>query len=336
MGKASKKVAKQQAKTKSAAAKKQMTGLEQVMKQQMQEEKYEDAINTMAELAKIKCMDPGVMYDGAMCYFMLGDYERAANWINNTLTYEPNHPQARILLARLCILQDRTEDGLAIFDFVAEHYLPVLSAEEIEDMEDILEYYARNEADKLCASYPHLASFLKLDGGAGAAAAAAQPVREVSAASEAPATAEEDPLAKARAAIASMKQLMNEAKAVPASVEPVPAPAAAAEPQATEDASAWTPAESADVVKADILDKHISMVEKIALFNSFASAYYYKGDAASAVILLDAALEIDDCHVETLRNRVCAAIRLGKKDEAMEYLAKMPLPDFVLLDKILG
>ena len=85
--------------------------------------------------------------------------------------------------------------------------MPVLSAEEIEDMEDILEYYARNEADKLCASYPHLASFLKLDDGAGAAAAAAQPVREVSAASEAPAAAEEaDPLAKARAAIASMKQ----------------------------------------------------------------------------------------------------------------------------------
>ena len=101
MGKLSRKVSKQQQKNKAQEVQQQMEPLKKKMQEQMAAEEYAPAIETMAELAKLQCMDPEVMYRGAYAYFMLGDYDRAANWINNTLTYAPQHVPARILLARL-------------------------------------------------------------------------------------------------------------------------------------------------------------------------------------------------------------------------------------------
>ena len=79
------------------------------------------------------------MYDGAYAYFMLGDYPRAINWVNTTLSYDSAHVQARILLGRICILEDRTEDGLAILDFVLENCRSVIPEASLDEMEEILE-----------------------------------------------------------------------------------------------------------------------------------------------------------------------------------------------------
>lgn len=126
------------------------------------EEKYSDVINKLAELVQAGDHDPEMLYDGAYSYFMIGDYERAAGMVENVLTFAPGHLAARILLARICILEDRTDDSLAIFDFVLEHSESQLTQEQREDMEDILEYYGRNEAEHLQADFPHVAAFLGL------------------------------------------------------------------------------------------------------------------------------------------------------------------------------
>ena len=126
------------------------------------EEKYSDVINKLAELVQAGDHDPEMLYDGAYSYFMIGDYERAAGMVENVLTFAPGHLAARILLARICILEDRTDDSLAIFDFVLEHSENQLTQEQREDMEDILEYYGRNEAEHLKAEFPHVAAFLGL------------------------------------------------------------------------------------------------------------------------------------------------------------------------------
>jgi tetratricopeptide (TPR) repeat protein len=113
-------------------------------------------------LVKAKAYDAAAMYDGAYAYFMLNDYDRAAQWVDNTLQYAPDHIAARILLARLCILQDRTDDGLAVFDFILSHYGAGLTDGQRKSCDEILSYYGRNDALKLKEQYPHIASFLGL------------------------------------------------------------------------------------------------------------------------------------------------------------------------------
>ena len=116
------------------------------IKQQMAAADYGGALETLAASISAEVYDAGCMYEGACAYFMLGDYTRAAQWVQNTLQYAPDHAAARLLLARICILEDRVEDGLAIFEFVLAHEAAQLTQQQREDMEDILAYYGRSEA----------------------------------------------------------------------------------------------------------------------------------------------------------------------------------------------
>lgn len=43
-----------------------------------------------------------------------------------------------------------------------EHQRAALLQESLDEMEEILEYYGRSEADKLRENYPHIAAFLGL------------------------------------------------------------------------------------------------------------------------------------------------------------------------------
>lgn len=131
------------------------------MKDAISLEQYNDAAGLLAELIGKKQFDPETMYLGAYAYFMSGDYKRAVDWIQNTLDFAPNHISARILLARICIMEDQTDKGLSVFDFVLEHYLKAMSEEQKDDAEDILFYYNTTEPEKLEADFPHIAKFLK-------------------------------------------------------------------------------------------------------------------------------------------------------------------------------
>ena len=387
MGKLGKKMAKNQKKNKEVQLQEEMNPLKRKMKQQIAEENFTDAIATMSELAKLRCMDPEVMYDGAYSYFMLGDYERAATWIDNTLTYEPNHMMARILLARLCLLEERTEDGLAIFDFVLEHYLAVLPEESREEIEEILEYYGRNEADKLRRRYPHITAFLKLESTADAESAAEPPVAEKTAKEEA------EPLAKAQAAVAALKNLMaktkpsEEKKEIEAAEtlpkENITAPAAGKAQSAaaalknlmakseikeksgqladtaeekltkTQDAlrrlmqkdkkpeTAAMDLPSAALAETipsgeaeEILQRSISVVEKVRLLQAKAGEAFVNNRLAETQSLLQSALELDSCNDSTLRNLAVAAIADGDREQAIDYALRMAETDFLLLDRL--
>lgn len=322
MGKLGKKMAKNQKKNQEVQLQEEMNPLKRTMKEQIDEEKFADAIETMAELAKLKCMDPEVMYDGAYSYFMLGDYERAANWINNTLTYKPDHMMARVLLARLCLLEERTEDGLAIFDFVLEHYLDVLPDETQEEIEEILEYYGRNEADKLRRRYPHIAAFLKLDN---AAAEEPAPIAEQEPSKE-DTKKEAEPLAKAQAAVAALKTLMSRTKA-PEEKKVEPSETTQKESVSDSAAEKVQPAEG-------ILQQSVSAAEKIRLLHIKAGRAFVNNHLAEAQSLLQAAMELDSCNDVTLRSLAVAAIAGGDRTKAIEYAMRMTNIDFLLLDRL--
>lgn len=162
MGKAARKMNKRKDRKEKNNLQEKMNGLKEKMDRQLQAEEYNEALSTLAEMVQTDAIEPELMYQGAYCYFMCGDYTRAAEWVNNTLQYAPQHIAARILLARICILEDRTDEGLAIFDFVLEHNLAGLREEQRGEIEEILEYYARNEKEHLCTDFPYIAAFMKL------------------------------------------------------------------------------------------------------------------------------------------------------------------------------
>lgn len=162
MGKANRKMNKNKKNKGQKVQTEKLQELREELRDLFTEEKYSDVINKLAELVQDGDHDAEMLYDGAYSYFMLGDYTRAAGMVQNVLTFDQGHLAARILLARICILEDRTDDSLAIFDFVLEHGENVLTQEQREDIEDILDYYGRNEAEHIKAEFPHVAGFLGL------------------------------------------------------------------------------------------------------------------------------------------------------------------------------
>ncbi len=89
--------------------------------QYMEKEDYNLVLERIAELIRNKVYDADAMYAGAYSYFRLGDYERAADWVNNTLTYALGHLQAHVLLGHLCLVEDRVEEAMALYEYVLEH-----------------------------------------------------------------------------------------------------------------------------------------------------------------------------------------------------------------------
>ena len=166
MGKAARRMKKKEEQAKAAETRQENARWEEKLKKQMAAGQYAEAIETLAELVKGNDIKPEFMYDAAYAYFMVGDYERAGQWINNTLTYEPGNIPVRILLARLLILQEREDDGLAIFDFVLDKGLAALTEEQKDEIEEIVEFYGRSEREKVQRNYPHIAAFLKLEAAA--------------------------------------------------------------------------------------------------------------------------------------------------------------------------
>lgn len=163
MGKSNRKMSKKKHQKKKVQGQETKNMLREELKRHVSNDEYADALEVLAQMVqsgtKISADD---MYDGAYCYFMSGDYERTAKWLDSVLAAEPAHVKARLLLARLCILEGRTDSGLAIFDFVIEHYLNLLDDEQQEEMQEILQYYARNEAAHIKTDFPFIAKFMNL------------------------------------------------------------------------------------------------------------------------------------------------------------------------------
>ena len=163
MGKAARKMKKKQVQAETAQSRQANARWETLLAEQMKAGKYAEAIETLAELVKGDDIKPEFMYDAAYAYFMVGDYERAGQWINHTLSYAPGHIPVRILLARLLILQERQDDGLAVFDFVLDKGADTLTEAQRDEIEESVEFYGRSEGEKIRRSYPHIAALLKLE-----------------------------------------------------------------------------------------------------------------------------------------------------------------------------
>ncbi|MCR5439579.1 MAG: CDC27 family protein [Selenomonas sp.] len=131
--------------------------------EQIEKEAYNDAIQTLATMIQAKSFDADCLYQGAYAYFMLGDYQRATQWVENTLQYDGQNVAARLLLARICILEDRPDEALAIFEFMLKNFSAKLDDNQREDVRDILDFYGTGEPEKILQNYPVIADFLGLE-----------------------------------------------------------------------------------------------------------------------------------------------------------------------------
>ena len=356
MGKASKRMAKNRQKAQQDSGRQQLGALKKDFEGKYANGEYEDALEALEKLLEAGCRDVQYIYQGAMSYFMIGDYTRATEWVSNTLSFDPAHMDARILLARICIVEDRAEDGLAILEFVLENWRDVLRQEQQDTLDDILGYYAKYEMEKLQQHYPQIAAYCQKEQSAGDASLVAE--NETETVEENLVTDEQQPEPKEdglAAAAANMRSLMQKVKAAEQreTVSPmVASPAESIEQnrpmdddvkdtiQDTVEDAADRAAEDvvgkAQSAKAEILQKQVSLIEKIKLLNTFAGAYFYENQLDAAGLLLDAALELDAFQTETLRNMVYTKLAQGEAEAAMQYAARMSMPDFGLLQALRG
>ena len=359
MGKASRKMKKKQQQEAEVGLQAEVKTTEQKLFRQIEEEAYSEALDTLVELVQKKSVSPQAMYAGAYAYFMMGDYDRAANWIDNTLRYAPNHVAARILLARLCILQEKADAGLAIFDLLTDKFLPALKEEERDEIESLAGFYGRNEPDKVKREYPHLAAFLQIDKENHEAEEKAE-VRETVAESrvesvgglklpsisKAPASNENGDGASKSQAQQSGKSALDVLRTLKAKIDARAHGNDAvnpSEPEAASGVEADRTAPKAESVGAseearrkidEICGGKYTVAEKVRLLNSFAGGYYAQGDLDGAELCLKEALRFDEKDGSLLRNIAVLLAEKGEKDKALQAAAQMQPADFLLLRAI--
>lgn len=275
-------------------------------------EDYVAAMDVMADIAANGKIDAEVMYWGALCYFRTGDYERAARWINNALTYDGKGLKERILLSAICIADGRYEDGIKVMEAVLSAGADNISADDRAFMLEVLAPVRYGYGDIL-ARYPKTEAVLQEK----------SEIAGVNEAEESAATA----LAKLREML-GRKEAGNKSES---SVEAKNEPLAAQEVLAIDDSNLADENFDVDGTIQQIMEKQASLQEKIKLLNAFAGGCYQSGDCPAACKLLEKALELDACAPEILRNMAYVCLTNGDKEKAMEFVSRLPMVDFGLL-----
>lgn len=361
MGKASRKLKKKQQQEEAVGRQEEAKELEQQLLSEIEQESYSDALETLAALAEKNAVSPAAMYAGAYAYFMLGDYDRAATWIDNTLRFAPGHVAARILLARLCILQEKVDAGLSIFELLTDKFLAGMSDEEKDEVESLSGFYGRNEPERILKEYPHLAKFLHLGEEEEAPKPAAsfavrtetltvQP--EVVAAPQPemqPTAAPEPKQETGKSALEILRNLKqkidarrnkekDEQTSAPAAVgslsETAPAPSNAGTAAVLDVPSQGNGTDEARRKLREVIDSPNSVAEKIRILNSFAGGYYAQDNLEAAELFLTEALKYDETDDGLLRNLAVLLAEKGEKGKAFQAAARMRQTDFLLIQAI--
>ena len=143
----------------------------------------------------------------ARAYFELGDYKRAADWVSNALSMDQGNVDVRILLARICQRERRTDDALKLYENILAAHVDALTATQRAEIEQRAGLDARLAQDKTRMAYPHLAALL------GLAAAPAAPTVPA-----APASSGTAPIAPVSVPAAPAAQSSGSAKAQAAQI----------------------------------------------------------------------------------------------------------------------
>lgn len=154
------KINKNRMKKRNNQAKQVLTGLKHDMQQLMEAEDYTAAMDVMAEMAANKQMDGEIMYWGAQCYFFTGDFERAEKWVNNALNNGYNSVGLKMLLATLCMSEERNEDAFKLCEAVLTEGIEGMSKQDQEIFDNFMDNISYGY-DELVAEYPKISKYLQ-------------------------------------------------------------------------------------------------------------------------------------------------------------------------------
>ena len=140
--------------------------VEQIRKH-MEKKEYAGVINSFADMLAQGNPPEECFKDVARAYFELGDYTRAASWVTNTLSKDASNVEVRILLARICQREKRTDDALKLFENILSAHKDALTYEQRAEIGRLAGLDARLAPEKTRTEYPQLAALL----GMGAASA---------------------------------------------------------------------------------------------------------------------------------------------------------------------
>ena len=152
---------KRHAKGTMTMAEKKIVTVEQI-RNHMEKKEYAGVINAFADMLAQGNPPEECFGDLARAYFELGDYTRAASWVTNTLAKDPANVEVRILLARICQREKRSDDALKLYENVLRAHGNALSDEQRKEISRLAGLDARLAPDKTRAAYPHLAALLGL------------------------------------------------------------------------------------------------------------------------------------------------------------------------------
>ena len=345
------KINKNRLKKRNNQAKQVLTRLKHDMQQFMEAEDYAAAMDVMAEMAAHKQMDGEIMYWGAQCYFFTGDFERAEKWVNNALNNGYNSVGVKMLLATLCMTEERNKDAFKLCDAVLTEGIEGMSKQDQEIFDNFMENISYGY-DELVSEYPKISEYLQKKQADNEANSPVNKLKQIlkdkkveeaqpqqmEAQEEVKTEPEEAPSEdKAQAALERLRQLLSknkESEETQKETTPEIQQVEEAQPIAEEsDNVQQNEAEKVDVsdTLAKIAAKEISLVEKVRLINVFAGVCYQQGDYQSAFDLLSAALELDGQDTATLKNMAYTCLSAGEQEQAMSFAAKLPVVDFALL-----
>lgn len=154
------KINKNRMKKRNNQAKQVLTGLKHDMQQFMEAEDYIAAMDVMAEMAVKKQMDGEIMYWGAQCYFFTGDFERAEKWVNNALNNGYNSTGLKMLLATLCMTEERNEDAFKLCEAVLTEGIEGMSKQDREIFDNFMDNISYGY-DELVAQYPNISEYFQ-------------------------------------------------------------------------------------------------------------------------------------------------------------------------------
>ena len=341
------KINKNRMKKRNNQARQVLAGLKHDMQQMMAAEDYTAAMDIMAEMAANKHMDGEIMYWGAQCYFFTGDFERAEKWVNNALNNGYNSAGMKMLLATLCMADERNEDAFKLCDAVLTEGIEGMSKQDQEIFDNFMDNISYGY-DELVSEYPKISEYLQKKQADNEANSPVSKLKEIlkgkemkeaepqqaKVQEEVKTEPDED---KAQAALARLRQLLSKNKESEEKQEEI-----TPEIQRVEEnqpvVKEFDNVQQNEVEKVDVSDtlakiaaKEISLVEKVRLINVFAGVCYQQGDYQSAFDLLSAALELDGQDAATLKNIAYTCLSAGEQEQAMSFAAKLPVVDFALL-----
>lgn len=365
------KINKNRMKKRNNQSKQVLTGLKHDMQQFMEAEDYAAAMDVMAEMAANKQMDGEIMYWGAQCYFFTGDFERAEKWVNNALNNGYNNRGLKMLLATLCMSEERNEDAFKLCEVVLTEGIEGMSQQEQEIFDNFMDNISYGY-DELMSKYPKISEYFQKKQADTEVNSPVNKLKEIlkgkkieeakpqqdEAQEEVKTEQEEAPSEdKAQAALARLRQLLskNKEQGVEKNNEVQKPVESTIISEAVQEKEEITPdiqqveapqpiveesdnVQQNEVEKVDVSDtlakiaaKEISLVEKVHLINVFAGVCYQQGDYQSAFDLLSAALELDGQDAATLKNIAYTCLSAGEQEQAMSFVAKLPVVDFALL-----